>query len=108
MCAAHLLKALAFAGLRPSLDVCVACGGDVEAVRESGLMALSYREGGVVCAACRSSVETEGVPAAAVAWCRALMSSTFAEIEISRRIRPPRFPCCVSASSGRASTWGRT
>ena len=82
VCAAHLLKTLAFAGLRPSLDVCVSCGRDVEAVPESGLMALSYQEGGAVCAACRSSVETVLVPASTVAWCRALLSSTFAEIEI--------------------------
>ena len=88
VCAAHLLKTLAFAGLRPSLDVCVSCGRDVEAVPESGLMALSYQEGGAcsrgggVCAACGSSVETVLVPASTVAWCRALLSSTFAEIEI--------------------------
>ena len=82
VCAAHLLKTLAFAGLRPSLDACVSCGRDVEAVPESGLMALSYQEGGAVCAACRSSVETVLVPASTVAWCRALLSSTFAEIEI--------------------------
>ena len=65
-----------------SLDACVSCGRDVEAVPESGLMALSYQEGGAVCAACRSSVETVLVPASTVAWCRALLSSTFAEIEI--------------------------
>ena len=82
VCAAHLLKTLAFAGLRPSLDACVSCGRDVEAVPESGLTALSYQEGGAVCAACRSSVETVLVPASTVAWCRALLSSTFAEIEI--------------------------
>ena len=69
-------------GCAPSLDVCVSCGRDVEAVPESGLMALSYQEGGAVCAACRSSVETVLVPASTVAWCRALLSSTFAEIEI--------------------------
>ena len=82
VCAAHLLKTLAFAGLRPSLDVCVSCGRDVEAVPESGLMALSYQEAGR-CA-----------PHAGRAWRRcsslplrsrgagALLSSTFAEIEI--------------------------
>ena len=84
VCAAHLLKTLAFAGLRPSLDVCVSCGRDVEAVPESGLMALSYQEGGAVCAACRSSVETVLVPASTVAWCRALLSSTFAEFSVLR------------------------
>ena len=44
------------------------------------MVPLSFCEGGVVCPACRPSVEAQGVPAAAVAWCRALMGSTFAEI----------------------------
>lgn len=81
VCAAHLLKTLAFAGLRPSLDVCVCCGRDVEPGPADALVPLSYREGGLVCAACRPSVETVLVPASTVAWCRALLGSTFAEIE---------------------------
>ena len=83
VCAAHLLKTLAFAGLRPSLDVCVGCGRDVPAPAGSSdaLVPLSYQEGGVVCAACRPNVETVLVPASTLAWCRALLGSTFAEIE---------------------------
>lgn len=83
VCAAHLLKTLAFAGLRPSLDVCVGCGRDVPAPAGSSEahVPLSYQEGGVVCAACRPNVETVLVPASTLAWCRALLGSTFAEIE---------------------------
>ena len=82
VCAAHLLKTLAFAGLRPSLDVCVGCGRDVAPAPADALVPLSYQEGGTVCAACRPNVETVLVPASTVAWCRALLGSTFAEIEV--------------------------
>lgn len=81
VCAAHLLKTLAFAGLRPSLDVCVGCGRDVPPGPEGAFAPLSYQEGGVVCAACRPNVEAVLVPASTVAWCRVLLGSTFAEIE---------------------------
>ena len=81
VCAAHLLKALAFSGLRPSLSSCAVCGADVPGGAEAGtVVPLSFCEGGVVCPACRPSVEAQGVPAATVAWCSALMGSTFAEI----------------------------
>lgn len=79
--AAHLLKTLAFAGLRPSLDVCAGCGGPVEADPADGRVAVSFREGGVVCPACNARMETVLEPASAIGWCRALLGSTFAEIE---------------------------
>ncbi|MCB7036919.1 DNA repair protein RecO [Eggerthella sinensis] len=81
VCAAHLLKTLAFAGLRPSLDMCVGCGRTLPAGPPEGNVALSYHEGGVVCPLCRSGMETVMVPEAVLAWCRALLGSTFAEIE---------------------------
>lgn len=79
--AAHLLKALAFAGLRPSFDVCVGCGKPLQPAGADGRVALSYREGGVVCAACNANLETVLEPAVAIGWCRVLLGSTFAEIE---------------------------
>lgn len=79
--AGHLLKALAFAGLRPSLDACVVCGRELGASAPEGLAALSYREGGVVCPACRGAAEAVMVPASTLGWCRVLLGSTFAEIE---------------------------
>ncbi|RDB62349.1 DNA repair protein RecO [Gordonibacter sp. 28C] len=81
VCAAHLLKALALSGLRPSLAACVGCGADVAAAPPNGTTFVSYREGGVVCPACRPSTEAVAVPADTIGWCRALMGSTFAEIE---------------------------
>lgn len=80
LCAAHLLKTLAFVGLRPSLSTCVGCGSGVSTGRPGDMMALSYREGGVVCDACRFSVETTMVPAATVSWCTLLLDSTFESI----------------------------
>ena len=80
VCAAHLLKALALSGLRPSLSSCAVCGAEVRGGAEAGTVPLSFCEGGIVCPACRPSVEARDVPGATVAWCRALMGSTFAEI----------------------------
>ncbi|OUO91504.1 DNA repair protein RecO [Gordonibacter sp. An230] len=78
--AGHLLKALAFAGLRPSFDVCAVCGRVID-LRAANEAALSYSEGGVVCSACRGEVEAVALPVSTLGWCRAFLGSTFAEIE---------------------------
>lgn len=81
ICAAHLLKALAFAGLRPSLDACVGCGTHVSQRGDSDApVYLSYREGGVVCPECRMHSETIGMPGMTIGWIRTLTSSTFVQI----------------------------
>ncbi|HIW75234.1 MULTISPECIES: DNA repair protein RecO [Gordonibacter] len=80
LCAACLLKALAFCGLRPSLSTCVGCGAEVALGRPDELVFVSYREGGIVCPSCRASVEAVGISAGTVAWCRALLGSTFDEV----------------------------
>lgn len=80
ICAAHLLKALAFAGLRPSLHECVGCGASVASGRPDAYAAFSYREGGVVCNTCRPHVETVMIPEATLGWMRAFLASTFAEL----------------------------
>ena len=46
--AGHLLKALAFAGLRPSLDACAVCGRELGAPAPEGLAALAASSGRVV------------------------------------------------------------
>lgn len=81
ICAAHLLKTLAFVGLRPSLDICVGCGRQVEQGVSGTQIPVSYHEGGVVCPACRSSVETVLIPIETIGWCKALLAATFAELE---------------------------
>ncbi len=81
VCAAHLLKTLAFAGLRPSLDTCVVCGDAVDVSDGFRDVWVSYREGGVVCASCRANCDAQAVPAATLAWCNMLLGSTFAQIE---------------------------
>ena len=84
VCAAHLLKTLAFAGLRPSFGVCVACGRALEPEPNGAAAFLSYREGGVVCPACRAEADVVSVPSETLGWCRAFLGSTFAEIEALR------------------------
>lgn len=80
MCAAHLVKALALLGLRPSFALCARCGAEV-ARRDGGDARVSFREGGVLCADCASLVEARVVPQSALAWCEALLGSTFSQIE---------------------------
>lgn len=80
LCAAHLLKALAFLGLRPCLTSCVGCGSDMTVNRPDALVFVSYREGGVVCSTCRTHMEALAIPAASLDWCRVFLGSTFAEI----------------------------
>lgn len=74
--AACLLKVLAFSGLRPSLEVCVACGAPV-VLEEGARLPFSAIEGGVACAACRPSLETEPVDAATLCWAQWFIASTF-------------------------------
>lgn len=81
VCAAHLIKVLAFCGLRPSFDTCVECGCKVQRTRPDDLVPLSYREGGVVCPSCQAGAETVMVSAATIDWCKVLLTSTFLEIE---------------------------
>lgn len=80
ICAAHLLKTVSFAGLRPSLSICAGCACDV-ASAECGEVFVSYREGGVLCPNCASQVESQLVPGEVVAWSKALLCSTFSAIE---------------------------
>ncbi|MEY8461202.1 DNA repair protein RecO [Eggerthellaceae bacterium 24-137] len=77
--AACLLKILAFSGLKPSLEVCIGCGESVE-LQEGQRVPFSAIEGGVACAACRPSFETEPVDAATLCWGQYFLGSTFDDI----------------------------
>lgn len=80
--AAHLLKTFAFSGIRPTLDRCAVCGGEVPPSPD-GTVAFSVREGGMVCSGCRAHVEAFRVDARAVRWAHYLLSSTFRDIAAS-------------------------
>lgn len=80
LCAAHLLKTLAFSGLRPSLTMCVCCGTPVSLNVPDALIPVSYCDGGVVCANCHATCDTLMVPASTLSWCTLLLGSTFQEI----------------------------
>lgn len=79
--AAHLLKTLAFAGLRPSLSACALCGTplDVRAQRGSTVR-FSFVDGGMVCSACARHAQTLLIDADVLVWAQALLASTFDEI----------------------------
>lgn len=81
---AHLLKALAFCGLRPSLDTCAVCGeshafSSLDCAENSAVY-FSFSEGGIVCSSCRQQVDAVVVSARIVLWMRYLMLSTFDDI----------------------------
>lgn len=81
VCAASLIKTLAFCGLRPSLDRCVSCGGPVNLEQpDSQDVCFSFAEGGAVCPRCREKVETVRVSAATLTYANALLMSTFSQI----------------------------
>lgn len=82
ICAAHLLKALAFAGLRPNLGTCVACGASVSLEGPDRLAHVSYREGGTICRACSAHAETIMVPVSTISAVNVLISSTFSELTV--------------------------
>lgn len=80
LAAACLLKACAFAGVRPSLNACAACGGPLEGAAIDGMVPVSYAEGGLVCDGCRRDTNASYIEENAAAWARVLMASTFAQI----------------------------
>ena len=78
VCAAHVLKTLAFCGLRPSLERCVACGEHDD--DDADLAHFSFSEGGVVCGACRFECDCVRMPAEAIAWSNYFLMTKFSEI----------------------------
>ncbi len=73
--AAYLLKAAAFLGTRPSLSLC-ACCGDAPRAR-NGRVRFSCQEGGIICDACASDVQTMALESGTAALCHELLHGTF-------------------------------
>ena len=80
ICAAHLLKTLAYVGLRPSLRLCVGCGRELP-IEGQGEVCFSFRDGGVVCPFCRSSCEVVFLPNETLVLADRLLHQTFAALE---------------------------
>lgn len=77
--ATMLIKTLAFAGFRPALRYCAACGEAVSL--ESGTVSFSAFEGGVLCAQCAHEFETVAEDAHVLSWLNYLLMSSYAEVE---------------------------
>ena len=78
--AAGLLKVLASAGFRPSLDTCVSCGGRVDIENGVAWTNVTFEDGGVLCAECARPADCVPVETPAILWARVLMYSRFADI----------------------------
>lgn len=81
ICAAHLLKTLAFIGVRPGLHSCVVCGQKSSQWKSGNMVRLSYGEGGILCPTCATQSEAVLVPWATTDWVLLFLGSTFAQIE---------------------------
>ena len=78
--AAHLLKAMAFSGFKPSLTTCVCCGKSVDVSDADSTVFVSYAEGGVLCPSCAATHEVIRSSSATCAWANVLLVSTFDQI----------------------------
>ncbi|MCL1798491.1 MAG: DNA repair protein RecO [Eggerthellaceae bacterium] len=81
--AAHLLKTLAFVGLRPSLTACASCGGTVALDDARALVRVSCQEGGALCGACGQQAPGTWMPAGICRWACSLLFSPLAEVKES-------------------------
>ena len=80
MCAAFLLKALSYCGLRPSFAKCVCCGAKV-VHQPDGMVRFSYAEGGCVCPLCCSEVDSSLTHVRQIEASTSLLYARFSEIE---------------------------
>lgn len=78
--AAHLLKTLAFAGLRPSFTHCAVCGLPIKETGFGELASISYREGGLLCPRCEPTHDSLKLDAGTIAWAHYLLGSSFDQI----------------------------
>ena len=79
VCAACLVKTIAFCGFRPDFARCVVCGSPLD-LQSADRVHVSVEEGGVVCSSCHSRAECITSTTAVVSCAQRLLSSTFADI----------------------------
>ena len=79
LCSA-LLKALAYAGFRPSFSVCVQCGNRIEYENLGRFAPFSYTEGGPSCPNCPQPPDSASIEVESIRWAEALMLSRFDEV----------------------------
>ena len=79
LCAAHLLKTLAYLGVRPNLDSCALCGTPLD-LSSSQEFFFSYAEGGLVCKSCRMQANSVIMQAETLLWINFLLKSIFTDI----------------------------
>ncbi len=78
---AHMLKAFAFAGFRPSFTRCVVCGSPIElAAASCSQVSFSAAEGGAACKGCLLFSDAHHAPADVLAHADHLLHATFADI----------------------------
>ncbi len=83
VCAAHMLKAFAFAGFRPSFDRCVVCGSRIDLTGAPGApayAAFSPAEGGAACPGCLLFSDSRRVPVDVLAHANRLLHATFDDV----------------------------
>lgn len=83
LCAAHLLKTLAYGGLRPSFSQCVGCGAPAACSAISaapGAVWFSYAEGGILCEECHRQADALRIPAYQPQWGRELLHARFSQV----------------------------
>lgn len=83
LCAAHMLKAFAFAGFRPSFDRCVTCGKPIDLAELAAswrTVPFSAAEGGAACPGCLLFGDSIQVSAETLTWANFLLLSTFDDI----------------------------
>ena len=78
--AASLMKVLASAGFRPSLDDCVSCGKPIGPDTGSGWVKVSFADGGVVCDDCARSFDVVGIDSQTIRWVNVFLQSRFSQI----------------------------
>lgn len=74
-----ILKALAYAGFRPSFTNCISCGDEINLVGFEAV-AFSTVEGGVLCTSCQHPSDSVRVSANTLRWADVLMKARFADV----------------------------